>query len=154
MLNHIHDIFISGAYHIRNLLSLSGGNVLDNSLIAHMRFVLSLMLNLFIISVGHLNCLIIGMLNSLVISYSFSNFHLITQSSHMGINILPLIRYLFMGNNRFIIGVIFLIRLILNPTLRLRCTQRLHDGLFQILDRYLNGNLLGYIGNLYLTSDE
>lgn len=83
------------------------------------------MFNLFIIGVGNLHGLIIGVLDGLIISHSFGHFDLIAQSSGVGFNILSFIRDLFMGDDWFIIGIIFLNRDIFHPGLRLRGTQSL-----------------------------
>lgn len=79
----------------------------NNSFVRYLGNVFGSVLNLFIIGVGNLDRLIIGVLDSLIISDGLCNFNLISESSGVIFDVLSFIRDLFMGNHGFIVSVIF-----------------------------------------------
>jgi hypothetical protein len=89
-------------------LNFGRWGIFCNGFVRNVGLIFSLVFNLFIISVGYLNGLVIGVLNSLIVGDGLGDFNLVTQSSSVGLNVLSFIRDLFVGNHGLIISIIFL----------------------------------------------
>lgn len=81
------------------------------------------MLNLFVVSVRHLDRLVMGMLDGLVISYGLCYINRVSDSCMVGVNVLSFIRDLFVRDNWFVICVGLLNWYMFYPCLRLRCAM-------------------------------
>ena len=114
---------------IWNLLCSNGWNMFNYCLISDMRLIFSFVFYLFIVSIRHLNWLIVCMLNCLVICNCFGNFNRISKGSILCVNILSIIWNLFMSYDWFVVSVSFLNWNIFNPGLRLRGAQSLGNWL-------------------------
>ena len=102
---------------IWNLLSSYGWNMFNYRLICNMGLIFSFVFNLFIVSIWHLNWLIVCMLNCLIICNCFGNFNRVSKGSVLSIDILSIIWNLFVSYDWFIISVSFLNWNIFNPGL-------------------------------------
>ena len=105
---------------IWNLLSSNGWNMFNYRLICNMGLIFSFVFNLFIVSIWHLNWLIVCMLNCLIICNCFGNFNWVSKGSVLSIDILSIIWNLFVSYDWFIISVCFLNWNIFYPGLWLR----------------------------------
>ena len=95
------------------------------SFVAHMRNILGFVFNLSIICVWDLYWLIIGMLDSLVISDRLDNLYFFANSGYMGFSVLTFIRNLFMCYHSLIISIEFFNWNIFHPSLGLRSSEDL-----------------------------
>ena len=125
----ISNISKCSSNNIGNLLRFNGWYMLNNSLVSYDWLIFSFMFNLLIIGVRYLNWLIICMLNCLVISEGFCNFNWVSDCSILCIDILSIIRDLFVSDNWLIISILFLNGYIFNPCFWLRSPKGLFNRL-------------------------
>lgn len=123
--NVFNHILISRADNIGDLLSLGGGYVFYNSFVGNMGFVLSLMLDLLVVSVRDLNGLVISVLNGLVVSDGLGDFNLVADRGVLSVDVLALIGDLLVGHYRLVISISLLKGDVFEPGLRLRGAQGL-----------------------------
>jgi hypothetical protein len=86
------------------------------------------MFHLAVVCIGDLDGNIVSMLDSFIVSDGFGHLDGLSDSSHMGFDVLSFVRNAFIGDRGFIIGVIFLDRNVLDLGLRCRATQETHVG--------------------------
>ena len=83
-------------------------SILHSGFITDHRDVLSAVFDLSVISVGHLNGRVGCMLNGLIISDGFGNFHMFADGGDVVFDIFAFVRHAFIIDVCFIVSVIFL----------------------------------------------
>lgn len=100
--------------------------MLDLMLVSDMRDIISSMFDLFIVGVGYLNWIIIGVLNGLIVGESLLDWNLVSDSSLVILSVSSFVRDLFVGHFGLIVGVVFLDRDVLHVGVRLG--RLVHSG--------------------------
>ena len=100
-------------------------------LISNMRDIISSMFDLFVVSIGDLNRIIFGVLDSLIVGEGLLDWNLVSDGSLVIISVGSVVGNLFVGDFGLVVGVVFLDRDILHVGVRLR--GLVHSGRGQAL---------------------
>jgi hypothetical protein len=93
--------------------------MLDLMLISNMRYIISSMFDLFIVSVGHLYRIVIGVLDSLIVGESLLNWDLVSNGSLVIVSVSSVVGDLLMGHFWLVVSVVFLDRDVFHVGVRL-----------------------------------
>jgi hypothetical protein len=110
-------------------------------LVSNMRYVISSMFDLFVVSIGDLNRIIFGVLDSLIVGDGLLDWNLVSNDGLVILSVGSVVRDLFVGDFGLVVGVVFLDRDVLHVGMRLGGLVYSGGGqaLGEIL-RHLRGN--------------
>ena len=94
--------------------------MLDLMLISNMRDIISSMFDLFVVSIGDLNRIIFGVLDSLIVGESLLHWNLVSNGSLVIISVGSVVGDLLVSHFGLVISIVFLNRDVLHIGMRLR----------------------------------